>query len=126
MRFPFVRTDRPDHFRRDLYFLFNQHYPARSVKLYIAGTKEMVFSKKKLLEKVYFIVKMTGPAMVQLTSSDFWKAPLVRISYSNYPSSHHRPKNGLLFLIRIHQGTFLLIQKLKVSDKAALTQIEHT
>ena len=47
MRFPFVRTDRPDHSRRDLYFLFNQHYPARSVKLYIAGTKEMVFSKKK-------------------------------------------------------------------------------
>ena len=49
--------------------LFNQHYPARSVKLYIAGTKEMVLSEKKLLEKVYFIVKMTGPSMVQPTSS---------------------------------------------------------
>ena len=46
-RFPFVRTDRPDHSSRDLYFLFNQHYPARSVKLYKASTKEMVFSKKK-------------------------------------------------------------------------------
>ena len=78
-RFPFVRTDRPDHSSRDLYFLFNQHYPARSVKLYIASTKEMVFSKKKkkLLEKVYFIVKMTGTAMVKPASSDFWKAPLV-------------------------------------------------
>ena len=26
----------------------------------------------KLLEKAYFIVKMTGLAMVQLASSDFW------------------------------------------------------
>ena len=54
MRFPFVRTDRPDHYSRDLYFLFNQHYPARSVKLYIAGTKEMVFSKKKTVGKSLF------------------------------------------------------------------------
>lgn len=29
------------------------------------------------LEKAYFMVKMTGPAMVQLASSDHWKAPLV-------------------------------------------------
>ena len=28
----------------------------------------------KLLEKAYFIVKMTGLAMVRLASSDFWKA----------------------------------------------------
>ena len=53
MRFPFVRTDRPDHSRRDLYFLFNQHYPARSVKLYIAGTKEMVFSKKTVGKSLF-------------------------------------------------------------------------
>ena len=123
MRFPFVRTDRPDHSCRDLYFLFNQHYSARSLKLYIAGTKEMVFSKKKkLLEKVFFIVKMTGPSMVQPASSDFWKSPLVSIPYSNYLSTLHRSKTmAWLFLIKIHQGTFLLIQKLKVSDKAALT-----
>jgi len=31
----------------------------------------------KLLEKAYFIFKMTGAAMVQPASSDFWKAPLV-------------------------------------------------
>ena len=29
----------------------------------------------KLLEKAYFIVKMTGLAMVRLASSEFWKAP---------------------------------------------------
>ena len=30
---------------------------------------------EKLLEKPYFIFKMTGPAMVRPASSDFWKAP---------------------------------------------------
>ena len=35
------------------------------------STKEMGF-QLKLLEKAYFIVKMTGLAMVQLASSDFW------------------------------------------------------
>ena len=30
--------------------------------------------QQKLLGKSYFIVKMTAPAMVQPTSSDFWKA----------------------------------------------------
>ena len=29
----------------------------------------------KLLEKSYFIFKMTGQAKVQLASSDKWKAP---------------------------------------------------
>ena len=38
--------------------------------------KEIVFSKNPL-EKADFIVKMIGPAMVRLTSSDKWKAPLV-------------------------------------------------
>ena len=33
---------------------------------------------QKLMEKAYFIFKMTGAAMVQPASSDFWKAPLVR------------------------------------------------
>ena len=28
------------------------------------------------MEKVYFIAKMSGPAMVRPASSDFWKAPL--------------------------------------------------
>ena len=31
-RFPFVRTDRPDHSRRSDNFSFNQNSPARSVK----------------------------------------------------------------------------------------------
>ena len=66
--FPFVRTDQPEHFCRNLNFLFNQHYPARSHKLYIAGTKEMV-SQQKPFGKSYFIVKMTGPVMVQPASS---------------------------------------------------------
>ena len=36
----------------------------------------MVFFSKKLLEKAYFIFKLTGPAMVRPASSDKWKAPL--------------------------------------------------
>ena len=38
------------------------------------STKEMGL-QLKLLEKAYFIVKMTSLAMVWLASSDFWKAP---------------------------------------------------
>ena len=38
------------------------------------STKEMGF-QLKLLEKAYFIVKMSGLAKVRLASSDFWKAP---------------------------------------------------
>ena len=41
--FPFVRTDRPDHFLRNENFTFNQNYPARSVKSYIACRKEIFF-----------------------------------------------------------------------------------
>ena len=75
--FPFARTDRPDHSRRNENFTFNQNYPARSVKSLIVCTKEMVFQQKLLEKSTFFIVKMTGPAMVQPASSDFWKAPLV-------------------------------------------------
>ena len=32
----------------------------------------MVF-QQNLLEKAYFIAKMSGPAMVRLASFDFWK-----------------------------------------------------
>ena len=34
----------------------------------------MVF-QQNLLEKVYFIAKMSGLTMVRLASSDFWKVP---------------------------------------------------
>ena len=34
----------------------------------------MVFPQN-LLEKAYFIAKMSGPAMVRPASSDFWKCP---------------------------------------------------
>ena len=33
--------------------------------------------QQNLLEKAYFMVKMTGPAMAQLASSAFWKASFV-------------------------------------------------
>ena len=39
--------------------------------------EENVFFQQKLLEKAYFILKLTGRAMVRPASSDFWKAPLV-------------------------------------------------
>ena len=31
---------------------------------------------QNLLEKVYFIAKMSGLTMIRRASSDFWKAPL--------------------------------------------------
>ena len=34
----------------------------------------MVF-QQNLIEKAYFIAKMSGPTMVRPASSDFWKAP---------------------------------------------------
>ena len=73
--FPFVRTDRPDLSRRSDNFPFNQNSPARSVKSWIVCTKEMVL-QQKLLEKAYFIFKLTGRAVVRPTGSVKWKAPL--------------------------------------------------
>ena len=58
-RFPFVRTDRQGHSRRNENFSFNQSYLAWSVKSWIACTKEIVFHQK-LLKKAYFIFKMTS------------------------------------------------------------------
>ena len=43
----------------------------------------MVF-QQNLLEKAYLIAKMSGPAMVLLTSLDVWKAPSVK-------HAHHPP-----------------------------------
>ena len=37
----------------------------------------MVF-QQNLLEKAYFIAKVSGPAMILPVSSYFWKAPLVK------------------------------------------------
>ena len=52
--FPSVRTDRPDNSRGNLNFLFNQHCPARSVKLYIAlARRRRVFSKKPLGKSLF-------------------------------------------------------------------------
>ena len=48
-------------------FLINS--PTRSVKFQNVCTKEMVF-QQKLLEKAYFIFKLTGRAMVRAVSSD--------------------------------------------------------
>ena len=39
--------------------------------------------QQKLLEKAYFIVKMTGLVMVWLASSDFWKVPSVKALSAN-------------------------------------------
>ena len=39
--------------------------------------ENVFFFQQKLLEKAYFILKLTGRAMVRPASSDFWKAPLV-------------------------------------------------
>ena len=73
-RFPFVRTDRPDLSCYNENFTIDQNYPAISVKSLIVCRKEMVHQQKPL-EKADFIVKITGPVMVRLASSDKWKAP---------------------------------------------------
>ena len=39
-----------------------------------------MFFQQNLLEKAFFIAKMSGPAMVRLANSDFWKAPLFLIT----------------------------------------------
>ena len=70
-RFPFVRSD-PSCSNKN--FTINQNYPATSVKSLIVCKKEMVLQQKPL-EKAHFIVKITGPVMVQLASSDKSKAP---------------------------------------------------
>ena len=72
-RFPFVRTDWPGHSLRNENFTFNESYPARSVKCWILCTNEIVFHQKRL-EKAYFILKMSGAALVRPASSDIWKA----------------------------------------------------
>ena len=71
-RFPFVRTDRPDRSRRNENFTFNKKLSSQIIEC----TKEIIF-QQKLLEKAYFIFKLTGRAKVRPASSDKWKAPLV-------------------------------------------------
>ena len=71
--FHFIRTDWPDHSRHNDNVPFNQNSPARSVESWIVCTKEMVLLQK-LLEKAYFIFKLTGWANVRPASSDKWKA----------------------------------------------------
>ena len=57
-------------------FLFKALQPDQSnPKEYARG--KCFFFQQKLLEKAYFILKLTGRAMVRPASSDFWKAPLV-------------------------------------------------
>ena len=46
----------------------------------------MVF-QQKLLEKAYFIIKLTGQAMVSPVSSDKWKALLVTGKYQSVNAS---------------------------------------
>ena len=58
-----------------LSLLIKTFQPDQSNPEYYAP-KEMVF-QQKLFEKVYFIIKLTGPAMVRPASSDKWKAPIV-------------------------------------------------
>ena len=48
----------------------------------IIYTKETVI-QQKLLEKAYFIVKMTGLVMVWPASSDFWKVPSFKALSAN-------------------------------------------
>ena len=61
----------------------------------------MVFNKNSW-KKTFFIVKMTGPAMVRPVSSDFWKAPLARYIFQT-PQTF----NSLYHMLIIYMGTSL-------------------
>ena len=75
----FVSTDWPARSHRNENINFNQNYPFDQISQIQNKlcTKEMVF-QQSLLEKAFFIAKMSGPAMVRPASSDFWKAPLIQ------------------------------------------------
>ena len=73
--FPFVRTVPPSLSSHNENFTFNQSYPARLVKSCSIHEGDGFWSKK-YLEKAYFVLKITGLAMIWPASSDFWKAPL--------------------------------------------------
>ena len=72
--FPFVRTHQP---AIPIVTRIKTDHPHQSDTKYYA--QRLIF-QQKLLEKAYFIAKMSGPAMVQPASSDIWKAPLVSLS----------------------------------------------
>jgi len=74
--------------------LIKTNHPDQSNPKYYTQ-KEMVF-QQNLLEKAYFIAKMSGPAMVWLASSDFWKAPLVSPFHSIIGCMERLPVNNLL------------------------------
>ena len=95
-RLPFVRTDRPDHSRRNDNFLFNQNSPGRLVKSWIVFTKGDGFSAKTL-GKSHFIFKLTGRAVVRPASSDKWKAPLVNPFTANNRACKRRRISGRRF-----------------------------
>ena len=56
-------------------FLIKTNHPDLSNPKYYAQRGWMVF-QQNLLEKAYFIAKMSGLTIVQPASPDFWKAPL--------------------------------------------------
>ena len=63
-RFPFVRTERPDRSLRNENFTFNKKLSSQI----IGCTKEIIF-QQNLLEKAYFIFKLTGRTKVILDAS---------------------------------------------------------
>ena len=76
-RFPFVRTDRPDH--STISQIPNSRHKGNGL------------STKALAKKHFSLSKWLVPAMVWPANSDFWKAPLIKslITY-NEPSTRHR------------------------------------
>ena len=71
-RFPFVRTDQPDHFRHKENSSFNQNYPVRSVKSYLHTRRRWFFSKAFGKTICPFSNWLVRPAR-----SDKWKTPLL-------------------------------------------------
>ena len=59
----------------------------------------MIF-QQKLLGKAYFIVKMTGPAIVRPGSSDFWKATKEAFHLSDFSGQTIPVVLGISLLIK--------------------------
>ena len=106
-RFPFVRTDRPDHFSCNDNFHFNQNSPARSVKSWIVCTKGDGFSAKTL-GKNLCQYQTDWPGRPVLTMESALKSDFCRMC-SKRDSKFRRLKAKSLLLSVISCGGFICL-----------------
>lgn len=72
--FPFVRTGRPNHFRRNEKFTY-YYFSIRDLSNFKWYAQNVLKCSTKCFERAFIIVKITCSAMVRPASFDLWKAP---------------------------------------------------